>query len=223
LMTAMGVAAAQGMWHRARHRQALADERRAAADRSKASAAGSRVSRSAGSAGSLFRSPSGSGGSKGSRAFGGHRSSGHGLTGRGKGVDATHGPHRPPTRAKGAGSALAPKAGKGGKPISGPKGKLRKVKGGTTPKPAPGAVAPGGKPARPKKPSPGAAPVPRLTWKAPKGGGNGKRPTRWTRQPGTRSVPTAKAPSTKGTAKRIRQARKVTWKAQKGTKATKGP
>ncbi|MGV9535039.1 hypothetical protein ACWEU6_21970 [Streptosporangium sandarakinum] len=247
LMTAMGVAAAQGMWHRARHRQALADQSRAAADRTKA-AAGGRATRSTGGSGSLLRSPSGGGGSKGSRAFGSHRPTGHRPTGHGAaghdstgrsrktrppGVDAAHGPHRPHKRDKGgSGSAAAPKAGRSGKPVSdgkpvkGLKDKLRKVKGGVTQKSAPGATAPGGKPAKqkqPKKPSSAAAPVPRLTWKAPKEGGKAaKGPKRWTRQPGTRSVPTAKRPSTKGTAKRIGQARKVTWKAQKGGTG-KGP
>ncbi|MFI7630298.1 hypothetical protein [Microbispora rosea] len=234
LMTAMGVAAAQGMWHRARHRQALADQSRAAADRSKASAAGARASRSSGGSGPLLRSPGGgSGGSKGSRAFGsrtgGHGTPGHGSTGRdGKkrrppGADAAHGPHRPPKRDKD--TPKAPKAGKGGKPTTGPKGNPSKVKGGTTPKPATGAAAPTTKPGKPsssKKPSP--APMPKLAWKAPaKGTSPAKGSKRWTRHPGTRPVPAAKQPSTKGTAKRIGQARKVAWKAQKGTKAGKGP
>ncbi|MGW2161831.1 hypothetical protein [Nonomuraea sp. NPDC001699] len=39
LVTALGVAAAKGMWGRARHRQALADEARATADKAKAKAA----------------------------------------------------------------------------------------------------------------------------------------------------------------------------------------
>lgn len=229
LMTAMGVAAAQGMWHRARHRQALADQSRAAADRTKATASGHRASRGAGSSGgsgSLLRSPGG--GSRRSRAVGGHGPTGHGSTSRGSktrrpsGVDAAHGPHRPIKGHKGThkgapGSIVAPKAGRDGKRLQGGQSapsKLKRAKGGhgksvTTPKPTS------------TKGGPSAAPVPRLTWKAPKGGGNGKRPTRWTRQPGTRRVPTAKRPNTKGAAQRIRQARRVTWQAQKGSKGPK--
>lgn len=62
LVTAMGTAAAQGMWHRARHRQALADEARAKADKARTAAAGAdRTARGGGGAAS--------GGSKGGSAL----------------------------------------------------------------------------------------------------------------------------------------------------------
>ncbi|YCK35197.1 hypothetical protein ACNF49_14240 [Actinomadura sp. ATCC 39365] len=68
LVTALGVAAAKGMWGRARHRHALADEARAIADKAKAKAAahgGQHGSHGAGQSG-------GKGGGKGgSRASGG--------------------------------------------------------------------------------------------------------------------------------------------------------
>ncbi|WP_068929327.1 hypothetical protein [Planobispora rosea] len=86
LLTALGVAASQGLWQRARHRQALADQARAGADKAMAkAAAGPRGGQARGSGAgskrsSLLRSPAGgSKGSKGSRAFGRRAGGGDGT------------------------------------------------------------------------------------------------------------------------------------------------
>ncbi|MEV0826382.1 hypothetical protein [Nonomuraea rubra] len=81
VVTAMGVAAAQGMWHRARRRAALADEARAAADRSLAKAAGAKEAARA-KRGTKQASPTGSGG--GGKTGARKRHGGHG-TGPGRG------------------------------------------------------------------------------------------------------------------------------------------
>jgi hypothetical protein len=85
VVTAMGVAAAQGMWHRARRRAALADEARAAADRSLAKAAGAEKAARA-KQGAKQASPSGGGGGKagGRKRRGGHDREGS-RTGPGRG------------------------------------------------------------------------------------------------------------------------------------------
>lgn len=124
LMTAMGVAGAQGMWHRARQRQAHADSRRANADKAKAAAQAARAkggttttrtTKSGGSSGGGLglgrRGSSGSGskgGSGGSRGgSGGAKSSrGGGLSplGRGSGSGSRGGSAG--GRAGGRGGAL---------------------------------------------------------------------------------------------------------------------
>ncbi|MFE3454997.1 hypothetical protein ACFXJ8_39345 [Nonomuraea sp. NPDC059194] len=138
LVTALGVAAAQGMWHRARHRQALADQARASADKAHAKAAGhqhgggSRGAGKGGGGGLLTRShhqaphrkrrggghgsgggggrkdPKGPKGPKGSDKGGHGGPGGHGPGAGGKG---SHGPGR--------GSRKAPKTKNGKQPKGG--------------------------------------------------------------------------------------------------------
>ncbi|GIH91915.1 hypothetical protein ACFFMN_34090 [Planobispora siamensis] len=67
VMTALGVAAAQGLWHRARYRQALADRARAAADKAEGKASGRSSAAGTGS-GSSSRGSKGAGGSGGSKS-----------------------------------------------------------------------------------------------------------------------------------------------------------
>ncbi|NUW45515.1 hypothetical protein [Nonomuraea rhodomycinica] len=194
LMTAMGVAAAQGMWHRARHRSALADQARAAADKAtaKAAAAGAGTRAEGKRSGLLTRS----------HQEGAHRKP-HGPRGggRGAGGHTGHDGERKPRKApKGglegarrpgdgkSGPGKAPKAGPGGKTVrdqdKAKQRKRRPDKDGSAPA-RPDARAPEGKGKSPKQPSPDAAkktsdkgapdakrpspPGPRpLTWKAPK-------------------------------------------------------
>ncbi|MEQ4725050.1 hypothetical protein [Nonomuraea sp. B19D2] len=85
LVTALGVAAAKGMWHRARHRQALADQARADADKAKAKAAanGHHGGHGGGHGGSRGAAGKGGGLLTGSRQEGTHRKhrGGHGPGG----------------------------------------------------------------------------------------------------------------------------------------------
>ncbi|MGJ6967888.1 hypothetical protein ACSDR0_38865 [Streptosporangium sp. G11] len=101
LMTALGVAAAQGMWHRARHRQTLADQARAHADRAQAKAAGT-GHRSGGHNGGHG---GGRGGSKGGGLLTGSRHEGGGSRRRAGGSGHSGGgDHRTkdPKRSKGS-------------------------------------------------------------------------------------------------------------------------
>lgn len=125
LVTAMGVAAAQGMWHRARQRQAAADRARANAD--KVGGKGSAGSASGGSAGRGGGSGSADGGSRGSRGVLGRsraESSGRRSSGSGSGSGGHSGRsgdrRRPPGGSAGErpgsrSSEHAPKADKDGK------------------------------------------------------------------------------------------------------------
>ncbi|NAS22501.1 hypothetical protein GT755_12490 [Herbidospora sp. NEAU-GS84] len=109
LVTAMGVAAAQGMWHRARQRQAQADRARANADK-----AGGR-SASGSSGGSGAPRGGGAGGTSRSRqeSPSGRRPSGGGG---GTGPSSRPGDRRPPGRpAASPSGGPAPKADKDGK------------------------------------------------------------------------------------------------------------
>jgi hypothetical protein len=90
LMTAIGVAAAQGMWHRARHRQARADLARANADRAQAKAAGA-GHHSGGHGGGHG---GGRGGSKGGGLLTGSRHEGGGSRRRPGGSEPSGGGHR---------------------------------------------------------------------------------------------------------------------------------
>lgn len=211
LMTAMGVAAAQGMWHRARHRQALADQARATADKATSKAFGRKGSKES----SLLRSP-GSSATKSSRSSGGkHRPPKGPLSG------SPHGPGR------GSGKGgKAPKAGRGGKADwAGGKAKRRKHSFGKdargwlkrrsadrkSPK-KPDVKAPkgGGKDASSPKTKTPKKPRGKLRWKAPKRG-LGKGPKGWTsgRPKGAgKGTPKRKSPG------KIRSD-KLTWKASK--------
>lgn len=112
IMTALGVAAAHGMWHRVRHRQALADQARANADKATAKAVGHKGSKES----SLLRSP-GSSGTKSSRSASGKNRPPKGPL---------SGSHHGPGRGNGKGGK-APKAGRGGKADwAGGKSKRRK-------------------------------------------------------------------------------------------------
>jgi hypothetical protein len=124
LVTALGVAAAQGLWHRARHRQALADQARAHADKARGKAAGHHSG-----GGSPARGGKGGGLLAGSRQEGG-RGKRRGGLGGGSGTGRGGG------RGGGAGSkgtGKGPKSpmgglgrrGRGGSPET-PKGKKRK-------------------------------------------------------------------------------------------------
>lgn len=173
LVTALGVAAAQGMWHRARHRSALADKTRAGADKQASKAAagtgagagGTRSARGAGSsgssggAGSLLRSPAGDSkrrdkGSKG-RAFGRRAGGGGGGDRPAGGGKGSRGP-----KSKGPGGS-GPKAARGGKAAPKGGGAAKRAwgfgKGGTARpkgKSRDKATGPagGGKPSKPKSP-----------------------------------------------------------------------
>ncbi|MFI6512147.1 hypothetical protein ACIBCT_31480 [Streptosporangium sp. NPDC050855] len=208
LMTALGVAAAQGMWHRARHRQALADQARAGADKaaSKAAAAspgGTKSTKSAGTSGgsgSLLRSPAGGGTKKpkGSRAFA-RRSHDNGGNDKPpkrpktKPRRASRGPHdRPPAKPSGKGGAgsKGPKAVRGGKAgwwkrRATPKGSKDSHRKKATGAKLTKAIEDKNSAKKPKgskgDKTPGAG---RLTWRAPKGGGKegrkaAARPKRW--------------------------------------------
>lgn len=182
LVTALGVAAAQAMWQRARHRQALADKARGGADTSTRSATtgsgGAKTARGAGGSGSLLRSPGGDskkdkGKNKSARAFPrrpGGGGDGSGPPGRGKDSKAPRAGRDGKTDRKDRKDRDKPGRTKGG---SGKDGlgtrlrrrldaadrglkKLKRAKGGPG-KPTPDSKAPG---------SPGR----RLTWKAPKDG-----------------------------------------------------
>ncbi|MFI6498710.1 hypothetical protein [Nonomuraea typhae] len=133
ILTAMGVAAAQGMWHRARHRQAVADQSRAAADKAQAKAAG--VSHEAGPRRRSGGSQTGGGGGTGSSGPGRrHRrsESPHGPSGGGsrkrRGPDDGKGGRDRPTSPK---PPKAPKADRGGRaaPETGPRGSRRRRDG----------------------------------------------------------------------------------------------
>lgn len=212
LMTALGVAAAQGMWHRARHRQALADQARANADKATAKVAGRKGSKES----SLLRSP-GSSGTRSSRS-----SSGKNRPPKGP----LSGSHHGPGRGKGG---KAPKADKGGKTNWPSKSKRRKrgsskdslgwlKRRGADRKPpkkpdtkAPkstGKDAPTPKPKAPKKPGG------KLRWKAPKrrtDQGSAAKPKSWTS--GRPKGAGKDAPKRKGPGKP--RAGKLTWKASK--------
>ncbi|WP_214415639.1 hypothetical protein [Sphaerisporangium fuscum] len=190
VVTAMGVAAAQGMWHRARHRQALADQARAHADKAVGKAA----------AGARHASGSyGSTGSKGSRSPGAaHGSSAHrtgpGGAGRSGGPGkAAHGPHSDSRKgrpglfggpdSKAPKAPKAPKAARDGKTTRPDRDKRKRAKDGADDagrrtRWIPGRARPGGKTPGEKhhkrgsdKGTPGAV---------PKAGRDGK--TTWTDQ-----------------------------------------
>lgn len=177
LMTALGVAAAQAMWQRARHRQALADKARGGADTSTRSATtgsgGAKTARGAGGSGSLLRSPGGDskkdkGKDKGPRAFPrrpGGGGDGNGPPGRGKDSKAPRAGRdgkadrkdrkdrdKPGRTKDGLGTRLRRRLDAADRGLK----KLKRAKGGPG-KPTPDSKAPG---------SPGR----RLTWKAPKDG-----------------------------------------------------
>ncbi|MEV4180155.1 hypothetical protein AB0J28_01750 [Streptosporangium canum] len=174
LMTALGVAAAQGMWHRARHRQALADQSRAAADKASAKAAtaspgGAQTARSGraagssgrsgGSVGSSLLSPGGDKkrGSKGSRAFARRTGDGAGGSGPDKVGKGPRGPKRQ-ADGKAAKRPQGRRDARGGKNrgrAKGAKDGLGKGRGGWLRR-ATGATGPGGKPSKPKRPKDGA-------------------------------------------------------------------
>jgi hypothetical protein len=100
ILAAMGVAAAQGMWHRARRRQAIADEARANADKAQAkAAAGGHGGGRGGSrgGGGLLTSSRHEGGSR--KRPGGFQTGGHGdprHPGGGRRKKDRKGPHRDP-------------------------------------------------------------------------------------------------------------------------------
>ncbi|MFF3443671.1 hypothetical protein [Streptosporangium sp. NPDC002721] len=231
LMTALGVAAAQGMWHRARHRQALADKTRAGADKqaSKSAAAGSGTkaggggarsargaggSGSSGGTGSLLRSPAGGSkgrkpkGSKGSQAFARRAGGGGGgrPTGGGKGPKATRGGKAAP---KGTGAAKRPQGAS-----TRPKGKGK----------ATGRTGSGGTPKRPQGSGKGSTTAPKGGRKAIGQAGADSKPSKpkgrkddaagSTAKPKGKGRPGGKSP--KDGPKRP----KMTWKAPK--KGAKG-
>ncbi|WP_188188077.1 hypothetical protein [Nonomuraea sp. SYSU D8015] len=193
LVTALGVAAAQGMWQQARRRKALADEARANADKAQAKAAASGARRangadSGGSGGkrSSLRSPGG-GDRRGSRPDGGRKRRDRGDR-PGAGQDRSR---KGPGRDSKGGNA--PQAGPGGKTTWGrDKQKRRKgaAKGGfgwrkrrgadtgKSPK-TPKGGADKNSPKAPKAPK---KPAGKLRWKAPKrrGKGGDKDPKGWT-------------------------------------------
>ncbi|MFI6513642.1 hypothetical protein ACIBCT_39065 [Streptosporangium sp. NPDC050855] len=207
LMTALGVAAAQGMWQRVRHRQALADKARAGADKADKttsktasnSPGGTRATRgggTGGSSGSLLRSPGGEK-SKGGRAFG--RRTGDGGGGgkapkEPKAPKSKKTPHGPPTKPGGNGGGSGPKGPKAPKATK--DGKAAWWKGQQTPKGSKDGdkkAVTGSKPTKaiedkrgtkkPKRTGDGKTPgADRLTWKAPKGDDKAKGktgPKRW--------------------------------------------
>jgi hypothetical protein len=150
LLTALGVAAAQGLWHRARQRRALADKARGSAEKSAGHGSGSSSSGrkgTAGSTGSALRSPGHSaggrtsgkpkggahGGAKGSKRGGGAAGGGSGRPGSASTRKAAGGRKTAPSGGK---TAPKEKAGKGG---TGP----RSRRGGDT-------ARPGGKASTPK-------------------------------------------------------------------------
>ncbi|GAA3550999.1 hypothetical protein GCM10022419_034120 [Nonomuraea rosea] len=165
LVTAMGTAAALGMWHRARRRSALADQARASADKATQKAAGGKAAKgSKGSEGSPLLSPGrkrpGGGGGKGGR----DRPAGHGK--------GPSGPGKGPGSRKDRPGGKAPKAERGGKPSWADKVKRRKRKppkgGAKPPKPAAAPKTPkNSAPKTPKKPGG------KLRWKARKPGKGG--------------------------------------------------
>jgi hypothetical protein len=181
LMTAMGVAAAQGMWHRARHRSALADQARANADKAAAGRSGSK--RTTGSEGSLLRSLGSSG--KKTRRSGGGKS----RPPRDAHSGSPHGPGRDTKRPS---DRKPPKADRGGKTTwMDPSKQKRRDKGGLgsdracvqTPKAkkpdtkAPKTGAGKDTPKPPKTPKKGPD---KLRWKAPKRKNGAKGPKGWT-------------------------------------------
>lgn len=216
LMTALGVAAATGMWHRVRHRQALADQARANADKATHKAA---ASRKGSKESSLLRSP-GSSGTKSSRSSGGKNRPPKGPL---------SGSHHGPGGGSGKGGK-APKASRGGKADwAGGKSKRRKHGFGKdargwlkrrsadrkppkkpdikAPKGGAGKDASSPKAKTPKVPG-------KLRWKAPKrrtGKGSAAKPKGWTsgRPKGAGKA----APKRKGSGKT--RAGKLTWKASK--------
>ncbi|HUR74475.1 MAG TPA: hypothetical protein VMZ00_09365 [Sporichthya sp.] len=183
LLTALGVAAAQGMWHRARHRSALADQARATAEKAttKAAAARGGSKGSTGSESSLLRSL-GSSGKKTRRSGGKHRPP----------RDAHSGSHHGPGRdKKGPSGRKPPKADRGGKTDWTGRDKRKRRKGGLgtdgacvqtqTPK-KPDTKTPKTDASKKAKKAPKSSETPKkgpkkLRWKAPKrkdGGGGAK-------------------------------------------------
>lgn len=235
LVTAMGVAAAQGMWHRARQRQARADQARALADKATAKAAGTKAASGGGA--------SGGGGSKASslkspgrtRLGGGRKGDRDRPAGHGKGP---RGPRKDPGRGKGTRGTKAPKAGRDGKRERGRDKRRRKSgrdkepfklwkrRGANRKSPKqPDVKTPKGgadkstskTPKTPKKPG-------KLRWKAPKRGagkGGAKDLKGWTsgRPGGSKKKPKRKRPASP-------RVDKMTWKAPKrrpgGGKASTG-
>ncbi|MFD8533861.1 hypothetical protein ACFV0L_41280 [Streptosporangium canum] len=174
LVTALGVAAAQGMWHRARQRQALADQSRAAADKAGAKAAaagpgaqaargargGGTSGRSGGSVGSSLLSPGGDkkgSKSKGSRAFARRTGDGAGGSGPDKAGKGARGPFKRQADDKAERGPKGRKDARGGKDRAEPKrakGGPGKNRGGWLRR-ATGTTGPGGKPKQPKQPKDG--------------------------------------------------------------------
>lgn len=203
LVTAMGVAAAHGIWHRARRRSALADEARTSADKAQAKAAGVRKAGRGGKRTSLLDSP---GGKKGSRAGGRSR---HG------GADKDHrGSHKGPKR---GGSPKGPKARQDGrrKDRDGSKRRNdRKDRPGWRKRRDPDAKSPKRpdtkQPKTPKTPKGGSKKRPgKLSWKGLKRG-NRKQPKGWTSgrpKGGGKGAPKRKQPKNAN--------RPLTWKAPK--------
>lgn len=225
LMTALGVAAAQSMWHSARRRQAAAAKARGKTSASHSDGRTPKGTRGAGSSGpSLLRSLGGGGGGKGSRAFG-HKNKPHGK-------DTAHrSPHgRPPKGPKGKGpkgkhgfghAALkaarkGTKAWKNRDKAKHPKDSTGQAKASTD-KNTPG-------PKTKPSPKPAETPGRRLTWKAPKDGATGSK--RWSGRTGTTGkTPKRKKPkSSQGTPDFTRPsiAPPKTWKAPKAKKPKSG-
>jgi len=227
IMAAMGVAAAQGMWHRARHRQAMADRSRANADKAQGKAAGASAgtSRHGGSGGGGRSRKSDGGLLTGSRheapGRNRHRSRHGGGHGGAKGDRHTRprkepkNPHKRPTGGKDGGKAPKPatrrtrgsrKAGRG---TTRPRLKNRKP-ANKVPK-----VTKNGKRQGPGKNTP--APKPgAVRWKAPRKsrpgpGGDKALPAgrkRWKRPAG---VGTPGGKHAKGHRKGKRSSKRRTW------------
>lgn len=214
LVTALGVAAAQGMWHRARHRQALADKARgkaSAADH--VSARTAKGPRGTGSSGgsqgsSLLRSLGGEKKGKGARAFSRKAGGGGGKSGMTGGGKSPRGPKSKspkgsgPGRGKGSSGSKGIRASRGGKAGGTGRG-MKSLKGGLGRlRKATGLTKPGGKASKTKPPKGGAS-------KSAKGS-------------------KGSTPSTAGKGSKGSRGRKLSWKAAKsrpgpgGGKATTG-
>lgn len=203
LVTALGVAAAQGMWHRARHRQALADKAKGKVG-GKSSVSDHGMTRTAkgshgsgGSGGSqgssLLRSLGGEKKGKGSRAFARRLGKGGGKGGPSGGGKSSRGPKSRsskgmgPTRGKGSSGSKGIRATRGGKAAGGKskrsKGALGQLRRAT------GLMKRGGKTSKTKPPKGGSS-------KAAKGSKS--------------SAPSTAVKGSKGS-----RGRKLSWKAPK--------
>ncbi|MFI7468668.1 hypothetical protein [Nonomuraea sp. NPDC049646] len=206
LVTAMGVAAAQGLWHRARRRQALADHARASADKATHKAAAGHGSKGAkqSEGASLLRSLGG----KGARPGGKNRPP------KGPHGDSRKGPGRDRDKA-----GKAPKADRDGKRWGRDElgrrkdrdRKRRKDDKGKAPKKPKGGTAP--TTPSPKAPKPPKKQGGKLRWKAPKRR-PGKGPAGSKRWTAGRPKGVGKA-AKKGKRPGEKRVGKLTWKAPK--------